>query len=319
MNKQSLSRRTVTMSLITTALSVVLGGFSAQAAALKVVATTSLVADLVQSIGGDRVAVTSLMGPGVDPHLYKPTAGDIIKLTRAEVIFYHGMALEGKMGDLFARLSRQGRSIHAITQNLPPEEWIVPEESPQHPDPHVWGDPRLWKTCALKVQQVLVQLDPEGKELYLAANQQYAQRLEEWIAWGKALMDRIEPSKRILITSHDAFNYFGRAFGLKVVGVQGISTASEAPLADIIHVVDLIREQSIPAIFVESSVSPAIIRRISEDAGVQVGGELFSDALGASGEKGSFESRSWDLGTYAGWLGHNVSTISQAMVPSDAP
>ena len=152
----------------------------------------------------------------------------------------------------------------------------------------MWGDPRLWKTCALKVQQVLVQLDPEGKELYLAANQQYAQRLEEWMAWGKALMDRIEPSKRILITSHDAFNYFGRAFGLKVVGVQGISTASEAPLADIIHVVDLIREQSIPAIFVESSVSPAIIRRISEDAGVQVGGELFSDALGASGEKGSF-------------------------------
>ena len=223
------------------------------------------------------------------------------------------------MGDLFARLSRQGRSIHAITQNLPPEEWIVPEESPQHPDPHVWGDPRLWKTCALKVQQVLVQLDPEGKELYLAANQQYAQRLEEWMEWGKALMDRIEPSKRILITSHDAFNYFGRAFGLKVVGVQGISTASEAPLADIIHVVDLIREQSIPAIFVESSVSPAIIRRISEDAGVQVGGELFSDALGASGEKGSFESRSWDLGTYAGWLGHNVSTISQAMVPSGAP
>ena len=265
------------------------------------------------------MAVTSLMGPGVDPHLYKPTAGDIIKLTRAEVIFYHGMALEGKMGDLFARLSRQGRSIHAITQNLPPEEWIVPEESPQHPDPHVWGDPRLWKTCALKVQQVLVQLDPEGKELYLAANQQYAQRLEEWMAWGKALMDRIEPSKRILITSHDAFNYFGRAFGLKVVGVQGISTASEAPLADIIHVVDLIREHSIPAIFVESSVSPAIIRRISEDAGVQVGGELFSDALGASGEKGSFESRSWDLGTYAGWLGHNVSTISQAMVPSGAP
>ena len=197
MNKQSLSRRTVTMSLITTALSVVLGGFSAQAAALKVVATTSLVADLVQSIGGDRVAVTSLMGPGVDPHLYKPTAGDIIKLTRAEVIFYHGMALEGKMGYLFARLSRQGRSIHAITQNLPPEEWIVPEESPQHPVPHVWGEPRLWKTCALKVQQVLVQLDPEGKELYLAANQQYAQRLEEWMAWGKALMDRIEPSKRI--------------------------------------------------------------------------------------------------------------------------
>jgi len=307
------------MSLIAMALSMVLGGFSAQAAALKVLATTNLVADLVQSIGGDRVAVTSLMGPGVDPHLYKPTAGDIIKLTRAEVVFYHGMALEGKMGDLFERLSRQGRSIHAITQNLPPKEWIVPEESPQHPDPHVWGDPRLWKNCAQKVQQVLVQLDPEGKDLYIAANQRYAQRLEEWMAWGKALMDRIEPSKRILITSHDAFNYFGRAFGLKVVGVQGISTASEAPLADIIHVVDLIREQRIPAIFVESSVSPAIIRRISEDAGVQVGGELFSDSLGASGEKGSFEGRSRDLGTYAGWLGHNVSTISQAMVPSNAP
>lgn len=164
------------------ALSMVLGGFSAQAAALKVLATTNLVADLVQSIGGDRVAMTSLMGPGVDPHLYKPTAGDIIKLTRAEVVFYHGMALEGKMGDLFARLSRQGRSIHAITQNLPPKEWIVPEESPQHPDPHVWGDPRLWKNCAQKVQQVLVQLNPDGKDLYIAANQQYAQRLEEWMA-----------------------------------------------------------------------------------------------------------------------------------------
>ena len=296
-----------------------MGGFSAPVAALKVVATTSLVADLVQSIGGDQVAVTSLMGPGVDPHLYKPTAGDIIKLTRAEVIFYHGMALEGKMGDLFARLSRQGRSIHAITQNLPPEEWIVPEESPQHPDPHVWGDPRLWKNCAQKVQQVLVQLDPEGKDLYLAANQQYAQRLEEWMAWGKALMDRIEPSKRILITSHDAFNYFGRAFGLKVVGVQGISTASEAPLADIIHVVDLIREQSIPAILLNPACHLPSFAGSAKMLASRWEESFFPMRLAHRAKKDSFEGRSWDLGTYAGWLGHNVSTISRAMVPSNAP
>jgi len=280
---------------------------------IKVVATTSLVADLVREVGGHRLEVQALMGPGVDPHLYKPSAGDIMRLSRAKIVFYHGLSLEGKMGDLFRRLEQQGRSTHAITRSLSSEDLIHSQASPSHPDPHVWGDPRLWKHCVTEVSQTLAQMDPEGAAYYEKAANTYRQSLDEWFAWGRSLIEQIDASRRVLITSHDAFNYFGNAFGLKVLGVQGISTSSEAPLADIIHLVDFIRQRSIPAVFVESSVSPTLIRRISEDAGVKVGGELFSDALGESGKMGTHAGKSYDLGTYKGWLGHNLSTIARAL------
>ena len=155
--------------------------------------------------------------------------------------------------------------------------------------------------------------DPQGKTAYLQAAQTYTKKLRELKVWGIKNAHHIPEDKRFLITSHDAFNYFGKAFGFEVIGVQGISTVTEAPLADLIHVVDFIKSNKIPAIFVESSVSPTTIKRISQDSGANIGGELFSDALGTKGEIESFDALDFDLGTYEGWIAHNIATITSAL------
>jgi len=283
------------------------------AAALKVVTTTTMISDAIQQIGGQRVDVEGLMGAGVDPHLYKPAASDVIKLSKAKIIFYNGLMLEGKMADLFSRLSRQGKPIYAVADSIDTSKLIKPEDTQGHWDPHVWGDPVLWIECVQNMTQALVRHDPDGAATYTSNSKKYIQRLKDLNAWGQKNMAKVSKDQRILITSHDAFNYFGNAFGFQVVGVQGISTVSEAPLADIINIVDFIKEKKIPAIFVESSVSPATIKRISEDSGAKIGGELFSDALGTKGKMESFDGEKYDLGTYEGWIGHNIATIVSSM------
>lgn len=278
-----------------------------------VLASTTMIADLVRKVGGDRIAAAALMGPGVDPHLYKPTTTDINNLTWSKLTVYNGLALEGRMVELFESMGAKGRKMLAVADAVPAKEVIRPREGGHHPDPHIWGNVENWIRAIDLVQARLTELEPAAAEAF-AANAAATRR--EWQAlheWAKARAAEVPKERRVLITSHDAFAYLGAAYGFEVVGVQGISTTSEAGLADISRTVDFIRERGIPAIFVESSVPPATIERISRDSGAKIGGELFSDACGMPGQMETRHGETYDLGTYAGMMKHNINTIVDAL------
>lgn len=280
-----------------------------RSATIKVTTTTSMVTDLVKSVGGERVSVQGLMGAGVDPHLYKASASDITKLQRADVIFYNGLLLEGKLQDTFAKMARVKKHVYAVTEGIDEKHLLEPESFGGHYDPHVWLDVTLWSQCVETIVKGLGEFDPKSRDEFAkrgAALQASMKSLHDW-ALKKA--GELPPEKRVLITSHDAFNYFGRAYGFKVVGLQGISTVEEASLASMTQLVDFVKKQKVKALFVESSVSPAALKRISQDAGVKVGGELFSDAMGTPGQI----ENGYDLGTYEGMIRHNLNTIVEAL------
>lgn len=287
---------------------------SAQAAKPVVVTTTTMVTDMVRSVGGEEVTVVPLMGPGVDPHLYKPSARDIAQLRQANVILYSGLMLEGRMADVFSQMARKGARVYAVTEQLNEADLLEPPEFEGHWDPHVWFDPRMWANCIAVVVQALADVDPVHAQLYAERGATLAEEYLALEAWAQERFAELPEERRILITSHDAFNYFGRAFGLSVVGVQGISTSTEAGLADVSGTVDYIRDNQVPAIFIESSVPPTTIERISQDSGARVGGELFSDAMGTPGhlESGPDGVR-YDVGTYPGMFQHNVNTVVEAL------
>ncbi|HEV3410092.1 MAG TPA: zinc ABC transporter substrate-binding protein [Chthoniobacterales bacterium] len=276
---------------------------------IKVTATTTMVADLVRSVGGDRVTIETLMGPGVDPHLYKAAASDVTKLQQANVVFYSGLLLEGKMQDIFTHLARSKRHVYAVTESIPLDRLLEPPEFAGHYDPHVWFDVTLWKVCVDAVVKGLSETDAAGKATYERNAAETRKRLDELHAWALAKANELPPERRILVTSHDAYNYFGRAYGFQVVGLQGISTVSEAGLADMAKLSDFIREKGIKAVFVESSVPHDTIERISKDTGAKIGGELFSDAMGTAGQI----ENGYDLGTYEGMIKHNLNTIVNAL------
>jgi manganese/zinc/iron transport system substrate-binding protein len=282
-------------------------------AELKVVATTTMVADMVKNVAGDRAEVTGLMGPGVDPHLYKATASDVTSLQRAQVIFYNGLMLEGKMADLFTRLGRTGKKVYAVTESLPEDRLLSPEEFEGHSDPHVWGDASMWALCVDTVVKGLAESDPAGRADYEKRGAAYKAELAKLHEWAVKRVAEVPAAQRILITSHDAFNYLGRAYGFQVVGVQGVSTVSEAGSADIVKVVDFIRQKRVKAIFIESSVPRAAIDRISRDSGAKIGGELFSDAMGTPGATETVAGETYDKGTYVGMLKHNINTVVEAL------
>lgn len=276
---------------------------------IKVTATVTMVADLARSIGGERVQVEALMGPGVDPHLYKAAASDVTKLQQADVILYSGLLLEGKMQDLFTKLAQSKRRVHAVTDSIPKDRLLSPPQFEGHYDPHVWFDVTLWEMCIDTVAKALSDADPAGKELYERRATDLRARMDELHAWASRKAGELPPERRILVTSHDAYNYFGRAYGFQVVGLQGISTVSEAGLADVAKLSDFIREKGIKAVFVESSVPHDTIERISKDTGAKIGGELFSDAMGTPGQM----EHGYDLGTYEGMIKHNLTTIVDAL------
>jgi len=282
-------------------------------AKLYITVTTSLVADLTKEIVADNAEVHSLMGPGVDPHLYKATASDLNALTRADIVFYNGLHLEGRMTDIFESLSKRGKNVFPISASIPESKLLEFKANTELPDPHIWFDPALWTLCAEEVTKRLSQLDPSNAKIYTENLKRLRNKYRELTAWNKKLIAQLPQAKRILITSHDAYNYFGRAFDFQVVGVQGISTVSEAGLADIVRMVDFIKEKQVKAIFVESSVSPAAINRISQDSCVAIGGELFSDALGPKGDIRKVGEHDFDVGTYSGMFKYNVSTIVEAL------
>ncbi len=277
---------------------------------LYVVATTTMVGDMVARVGGDHVEVKGLMRPGVDPHLYEPVPGDGIALREADIVFYSGLFLEGQMHD---KLEGLGEKSHAVTEATGKEELLVPNASGGHPDPHVWGDASLWARCVPGVAEALAKADPAHAVEYRANAAAYIAELETLHEWALKRAGELPEGARVLITSHDAFNYFGRAYGFEVIGLQGISTVGESGLADRVKMVDLIKERGVKAIFVESSVSHAAIESISKDSGARIGGELFSDALGQPGDMEDAGGESYDKGTYVGMLKHNMNAAVEAL------
>lgn len=279
------------------------------APALRVVATTGMVADLVRNVGGDRVGVTGLMGEGVDPHLYKPTRTDMATLLGADVVFYNGLLLEGKMSDALVRIATSGKPVHAVTELLDEAYLLEPEGFGGHPDPHVWMDPKAWAMAARVVEEKLSAADPAGAGVYSAGLAEYLERLGALDAYAERVLSSVPEGSRVLVTAHDAFNYFGKRYGYEVVGIQGISTESEAGLAEIERLVNLLVERKIGAVFVESTVSERNIRALIAGAAakgheVKIGGRLYSDAMGAPG---TYE------GTYVGMIDHNVTTIARGL------
>lgn len=268
------------------------------------VATIGMVADIVRNVAGDRLSVSSLIGEGVDPHLYKPTSTDVKSLQSADIIFYNGLHLEGKMGDVLFRVARSGKPVHAVTETLQEQENYIVEE-----DPHVWMDVQGWIKAVDVVASALSDWDPDGATIYQTNTASYRAELVELDAYAKKVLSSIPESQRVLVTAHDAFGYLGRAYGIEVRGIQGISTESEAGVRDIETLVTFLSEKKIPAIFVESSVSDKNIKAIAEGAKAKghtviIGGELFSDAMGMSG---------YYEGTYIGMIDHNVTTIASAL------
>ncbi len=282
---------------------------------LQVVVTTTMLADMLKSIARDHIQLTSLMGPETDPHLYKASASDLEKLQKADVIFYSGLHLEGRMDDLFSRMKAQGRPIFAVTDNISEDQLLTPANFHHHPDPHVWLAPELWALGIDTVVDALTEYDAPHHAHYQAEGEALKEHYYALDAWVKNTLTVLPIKQRILVTSHDAFNYFGRAYDFQVIGVQGVSTAGEAGLADITHTIDFIKQNNVKSIFVETSVPHATIERIAADSGAHIGGELFSDALGTLGkiETGP-DGETYDLGTYEGMIKHNINTLLKALL-----
>lgn len=276
---------------------------------INIVATTGMIADIVVNVGGERVQVEALMGPGVDPHLYKPTASDVTKLENADVVFYNGLHLEGRMAEVFEKMVEAGSATFAVAAEVDPKLLL---DSPQYEgqyDPHIWFDVTLWKFAVEKVAKELIALDPASSAVYEANAAAYLAQLDELDRYVRAQIASLPEGARVLVTAHDAFGYFGAQYGMEVRGLQGTSTAAEAGAADVQDLAAFLVERQIKAIFVESSVPPATIEAVQKATqaqgwDVQIGGQLFSDAMGQAGTP---------AGTYIGMVTHNVDTIVSAL------
>lgn len=275
---------------------------------VSVVATTGMIADAARQVGGDLVDVRALMGPGIDPHAYRQTRSDIVAMTRADLVLWHGLYLEAQMEDFFTDLSREN-TVVAVADDLPRDRLRAHDDYADKFDPHVWMDPALWTMVVGTVADALTQVHPEGAEVFASNADAHIAEIARLADYSSATLTDVPESARVLVTAHDAFGYFGQAYGFEVLGIQGISTESEAGLNRIRELVDLLVERDVAAVFVESSVSDRNIRALIEGAAAQghevsVGGELFSDAMGADQ---TYE------GTFIGMIDHNVTVIAGAL------
>ena len=277
----------------------------------KIVCTVGMITDIVVNLVGDYAEVEGIIGEGIDPHLYKPTRGDVIKLSQADVVFYNGLLLEGEMTDVLVGIASKGKLVKAVTEAILVETdyLLQKDDGSAYTDPHVWMDVSGWLRAIPVVAETLAVYDPENAEAYRIKATVYAEQLEALDAYAKEAMSTIPESQRVLVTAHDAFQYLGRAYGIEVRGIQGISTESEAGVRDLEDLVDFIVERQIPAVFVESSVADKNVRALVEGArarghAVIIGGSLFSDAMGKAG---TYE------GTYIGMIDSNVTTITNAL------
>ena len=277
----------------------------------KIVCTVGMITDIVRNLAGDYAEVEGIIGEGIDPHLYKPTRGDVVKLSQADVVFYNGLLLEGKMTDVLEGVASTGKPVQAVTEAILEETdyLLEKDDGSEYTDPHVWMDVSGWLRALPVVAETLAVYDPENAEAYRTKAAVYTEQLEALDAYAKEVMSTIPESQRVLVTAHDAFQYLGRAYGIEVRGIQGISTESEAGVRDLEDLVDFIVERQIPAVFVESSVADKNVRALVEGArarghDVIIGGSLFSDAMG---QAGTYE------GSYIGMIDSNVTTITNAL------
>ncbi|MGJ8726098.1 MAG: metal ABC transporter solute-binding protein, Zn/Mn family [Roseibacillus sp.] len=275
---------------------------------MPITATTGMIADVIRQVGTDNVEVTGLIGEGIDPHLYKPTRKDLVSLSGADMIFFNGLKLEGKMEDVLLKMEKNGKPVIAVTRDLAKEDDFLLGGT-AHPDPHIWMDVTAWFQVTETVIQALSKFDPDHAERYYMSSKDYLHELEALDEYARKSFATIPKKQRVLVTAHDAFGYLGRRYGIEVKGIQGISTESEAGVKDIENLVDHLVERKIPAVFVESSVSDQNVRALIEGAKarghqVTIGGELFSDAMGPTGTY---------QGTYLGMIDHNVTTITRAL------
>jgi manganese/zinc/iron transport system substrate-binding protein len=280
---------------------------------INVVGTVGMVCDLVRSVGGDHIQVTQICGSGVDPHSYVPTPEDVKLIKNADIVFYNGLMLEGKMAQVFETFGRR-KPVVAVAESLDTATLLKPDEFEGHFDPHVWMDVSAWSQCVEVIAKKLAIFDPPHAAEYDANAAKLKKELDSLHQYAQRVLATIPEDRRILITSHDAFNYFGRAYGLQVMGVQGISTESEAGVQRINELVDLLVDKKVQAVFTETSVDPSMIEALIEGArnrGHQVtsGQQLFSDAMGTSGTY---------RGTYIGMLDHNITTVAIGL-GGDAP
>jgi len=283
---------------------------------LQVVTTTGMIADVVRRVGGERVEVRQLLGQGVDPHLYKATRSDIAAMLNADATFYNGLLLEGKMTDAFVRVATSGKPVFAVTELIEESHLIEPPGSQGHFDPHVWMDPQAWAKAVEVVRDKLAARDPEGAAGYTANADLLLDEFRRLDAYAEKAVASVPAGRRVLVTAHDAFGYFGKRYGFEVLGIQGLSTESEAGLKQIEQLVEMLAARRIPAVFVESTIPDRSVRALVAGAAarghtVVIGGELYSDAMGAPG---TYE------GTYVGMIDHNVTLIARALggdVPAD--
>ncbi len=275
---------------------------------LKVVTTTTMITDLVRNIGGDSIDVQGLMGSGVDPHLYKASEGDVSKLSNADVVFYSGLHLEGKLVDVFEKMGNTTNTI-ALAEILDKNKLIGSEYFASNYDPHIWFNIQYWKQLTNYLTQELSKLNPENASFFQKNSARYLLQLDTLETDIIKTIAALPKEKRILVTAHDAFNYFGEAYGFEVVGLQGLSTATEAGVQDVQNLAKLIIDKKVKAIFVETSVPKRTIEALqqavlSKGFEVEIGGTLYSDALGNAGT---------EEGSYLGMFKYNVDTIVEAL------
>lgn len=311
MNSFALTRRATLMG----GLAVLVTAPALRAAGvLDVVATTGMIADAVRRVGGDAVTVRALMGPGVDPHGYRQTRSDIVAMTRADLTLWHGLFLEAQMERFFEELGGK-RSVVAVADALDKDRLLEHADYDGRYDPHVWMAPDIWSDVVTEIADALSDARPDMAEQFAANAATYREEIAALAAYAGDAVAQVPEETRVLVTAHDAFSYFGRAYGFEVIGIQGISTNSEAGLNRISELVDVLVERKIGAVFVETSVSDRNMRALIEGAAAQghevvIGGSLYSDAMG---QEGTYE------GTYIGMIDHNVTTIARALGADLAP
>ena len=276
---------------------------------LKIVTTTTMITDLIEHIGGDKVVVEGLMGSGVDPHLYKASEGDVSKLFNADVVFYNGLHLEGKLEEVFEKMKYQDIETIPLATTISKKDLISSANFASSYDPHIWFDVANWKKCLSYATEQLIRIDPVNKAYYEENSKIYQSELKTLENTVKRIISELPQKQRILVTAHDAFNYFGRAYGFEVVGLQGLSTATEAGVQDVQKIAKFIISKEVKAIFVESSVPRKTIEALqaavaSKGHDVIIGGTLYSDALGSPGTKEA---------EYTGMFESNVTTIVEAL------
>jgi len=278
-----------------------------------VVATTTMAADLAREIAGERLEIIGLMGPDVDPHSYVPRIGDSRLLERADLIIYNGLHLEGRLQRTLEEMAARGLKNIALGESLDTTKLIAAtEDFPGTRDPHIWGDPMLWAEVIETVVEAFSAIDPDGADFFRTRGDAYHKELENLDQWARETLTAIPPEHRVLVTSHDAFHYLGKAYDLEVRGLQGVSTASEAGLRDRRDLVNYLRTTGIPAVFPESTLNQKAIATVATEAGVHLSTDvLYSDALGKPGDTFTLDGATHDRGTYLGMMRHNIHTIAR--------